>query len=282
MVMEQVILHCDLNSFFASVETLLNPEYKGKAMAVCGDKEQRHGIVLAKTEEAKKYGVCTAEPIAAAKAKCPGLIIASPHYKKYMEYSRRVFEIYSEYSDLVEAFGCDEAWIDVSGCERLFGNGYEIAETLRKRVKNETGLTISVGVSFTKPFAKLGSDMKKPDAVTVINYDNFREKIWGLNADEMIGVGQRTYNKLKKYGIITLGDLANADAAFLRRILGIAGETIWKYANGTDRTRVGSIYENRSAKSIGRGVTGANDITDKESAWKLICSLCGEVSQNLF
>lgn len=280
--MERVILHCDLNSFFASVEQLINPEYRGKAMAVCGDSAERHGIVLAKTEEAKKFGVRTTEPIWSAQSKCRDLIITTPHYEQYAEYSAIVRKIYEDYSDLVESFGCDEAWIDVTGSRRLFGDGYEIAETIRERVKREVGLTISVGVSFSKPFAKLGSDMKKPDAVTIISKENFKEKIWGMNADEMIGVGKKSYALLNKYGIITLGDLANANPRFLKKIMGVGGEALWRFANGTDETPVGNIYNKTDAKSIGRGVTGSTDITGEEDAWKVLCELSREVSHSLY
>ena len=211
----RTILHCDLNSFYASVELFLNPELKGLPVAVCGSKEDRHGIVLAKTDEAKKYGVKTAEAIWEAKRKCPQLLIIPPHHDEYVEFSRRVRRIYEEYTDLVEPFGIDECWLDVTGSERLFGNGEEIAHKIRERVKKEIGITISVGVSFNKVFAKLGSDMKKPDAVTVIPFDNFREIIYKLPVTDMLGVGPNLGKALKNHCINTIGELANTDKNFL-------------------------------------------------------------------
>ena len=165
----RVILHCDCNSFFASVETVINPAYKNVPMAVCGSEEDRHGIVLAKNEQAKRFGIQTAETVWSAKRKCPGLVIAAPHYDEYVKYSRRVNEIYSRFTDMIEPFGIDESWLDVTASKKLFGTGEEIAERIRKAVKEEIGITVSIGVSFNKVFAKLGSDYKKPDAITVIS-----------------------------------------------------------------------------------------------------------------
>ena len=189
---DRIILHCDLNNFFASVSVLFNPTLKNMPVAVCGNKENRHGIVLAKNELAKSYGVKTAEAIFEAKSKCPDLIIVPPIYEKYEEYSKKVFEIYQRYTDMVEPFGIDECWLDVTGSTVLFGSGEEIANKIRKTVKKELGLTISVGVSFNKVFAKLGSDMKKPDAVTVISRENFKEKVWPLPVSDLLFVGAKT------------------------------------------------------------------------------------------
>lgn len=277
----RTILHCDLNSFYASVEIFLNPDLKGKAVAVCGDKEARHGIVLAKSDPAKAYGVRTAEAIWEAQKKCPVLIIVPPHYEEYVKFSRRVRSIYEEYTDLVEPFGMDECWLDVTGSERLFGNGEKIAHTIRERVKKEVGITISVGVSFNKVFAKLGSDMKKPDAVTVIPYDNFKNIIYKLPATEMLGVGPNTGNVLKKYCIETIGDLASASKTFLINKLGKTGECIWNYANGLDNSPVHSIDYKAPVKSIGRGTTCPKDLETTDEVKRVILSLSQVVSHQL-
>lgn len=208
---DRVILHCDLNNFYASVETVLHPELKGKPIAVCGDPEKRHGIVLAKSELAKKAGVKTAEAIWQAKRKCPDLIVVSPTYSEYVKYSKQVKEIYLSYTSEVESFGLDECWLDVTGSGKLFGTGPEIAESIRSRVKSETGLTVSIGVSFNKIFAKLGSDLKKPDAITVIDRNNYKNIVWKLNVGEMLYIGRATLERLRTLGIKTIGDLANAD-----------------------------------------------------------------------
>ena len=187
--LDRAILHCDLNAFFASVEEVRNPELRPYPMAVCGNPERRHGIILAKNEKAKAFGVKTAETIWQAKRKCPGLILVPPHYTEYQAYSKRVHEIYLRYTDLVEPFGIDESWLDVTGSAHLFGTPKEIADDIRKAIKEETGLTASVGVSFTKSFAKLGSDYKKPDATTVISRENFKEIVWKLPARDLLFVG---------------------------------------------------------------------------------------------
>ena len=208
--LDRTILHCDMNNFFASVECRNDPSLKGLPVAVCGRIEERHGIVLAKNYEAKKYGIQTGEPVIRARAKCPSLVIVDPHYDEYVKFSRLAKKIYCEYTDLVEPFGDDECWLDVSGSHALFGDGETIANIIRERIKNELGLTVSVGVSFNKVFAKLGSDMKKPDAVTVIDRKSFKEKIWHLPASDMIGVGRATAEILNGYGIHTIGQLAKA------------------------------------------------------------------------
>ena len=192
----RTILHCDLNNYFASVECLRLPQYKNVPMIVGGSVEDRHGIVLAKNELAKKFGIRTGETIWQAKSKCPDLAVLDAHYEDYVKYSRQIRQIYSEYTDQIESMGIDECWLDVTASEGLFGCGPQIAEELRERIKRETGLTISAGVSFNKVFAKLGSDMKKPDAVTVIPYESFREIVWPLPACEMLGVGMKTYKKM--------------------------------------------------------------------------------------
>lgn len=277
----RTILHCDLNSFYASVELFLNPQLKGLPVAVCGSKEDRHGIVLAKTDEAKKYGVKTAEAIWEAQRKCPRLVIIPPHHDKYVEFSRRVRKIYEEYTDLVEPFGIDECWLDVTGSERLFGNGEEIAHKIRERVKQEIGVTISVGVSFNKVFAKLGSDLKKPDAVTVIPFESFKDIIYDLPATDMLGVGPNIGKTLNNYCINTIGELAAADKNFLVRKLGKMGECIWAYANGFDTSPVSHVNYHAPIKSIGRGTTLPADLKTNDEVHKVIAEMAQIVSHKL-
>lgn len=278
---ERVILHCDLNNFFASVECIENPEYRSVPMAVCGSVEERHGIVLAKNEKAKKFGVKTAETIWEAQTKCPSLVIAPPHYEEYVKYSRLVRSIYEEYTDRVEPFGMDECWLDVSGSRFLFKSGKAVAFEIKERVKKETGLTISVGVSFNKVFAKLASDMKKPDAVTVIGKGNFRSVVWPLAAEEMIGVGKATKRKLNSIGVYTLGELANTDPAMLRLLFGKSGEKLSLCAAGKDCSPVLSKAEIPPAKSFGRSMTGAEDLKTPEAVASVMLYLAGKVAASL-
>lgn len=277
----RTILHCDLNSFYASVELFLNPSLRGLPVAVCGSKEERHGIVLAKTDEAKKYGVKTAEAIWEAQRKCPQLVIIPPHHDEYVKFSQRVRKIYEEYTDLVEPFGIDECWLDVTGNERLFGDGEKIAHTIRERVKKEIGITISVGVSFNKTFAKLGSDLKKPDAVTVIPFNGFKEMIYKIPASDMLGVGPNTAETLNRYCINTIGDIAATDKDFLINKLGKTGECIWAYANGFDNSPVRHIDYHAPIKSIGRGTTQSVDLKNNDEVHKVILHMSQIVSHKL-
>ncbi|MBR2489424.1 MAG: DNA polymerase IV [Clostridia bacterium] len=265
---ERIILHCDLNNFFASVSLLFNPTLKGFPVAVCGDKENRHGIVLAKNELAKSFGVKTAEAIFEAKAKCPELITLPPIYEKYEEYSRKAHEIYERYTDMIEPFGIDECWLDVTGSTVLFGNGETIANKIRADIKKELGITASVGVSFNKVFAKLGSDMKKPDGTTVISLENFKNIVWKLPISDLLFVGKKTCEKLKMCGIHTIGDVTQCDEATLKRLLGKNGILLKKYALGEDDSPVITPTENDKPKSIGKSVTSAKDFTDNDSVWK--------------
>lgn len=263
--MDRVILHSDCNSFYASVECTIKPELKNVPMAVAGDEESRHGIILAKNESAKRYNIKTAETIWQAKRKCPDLILVPPHRELYSKYSNQIFKIYSRYTELVESFGPDEAWLDVTGSSRLFGDGVHIANELRRVVKQETGLTISVGVSFCKVFAKLGSDYKKPDATTVFDKDNWKKFIFPLPAENLLYVGKSTNQALLRLGIKTIGDLAATDRALLRKILGKQGEMLWLYANGLDNSPVKSIYDEEEVKSIGNSHTFKEDLTGEEN-----------------
>lgn len=264
MTQPPVILHSDMNNFYASVECLDNPGLHGKPVAVTGDPDARHGIVLAKNYEARKYGIATGEPLWMARQKCPDVIFTPPRYDRYIEFSQAASQIYEEYTDRVESFGLDECWLDVSESASLFGSGKEIADKIRLRVKQELGITASIGVSYNKIFAKLGSDMKKPDATTVIGAD-FRDKIWHLPADMLLYVGKATYAKLIKHGIHTIGDLACTDPIFLERLLGKNGIMLWSFANGYDRSPVSHTYSRRIIKTIGNSTTTPRDlVTDTD------------------
>lgn len=266
---DRIILHCDLNNFFASVSLLFNPTLKDLPVAVCGDKENRHGIVLAKNEKAKAYGVKTAEAIFEAKAKCPDLVTLPPIYDKYVEYSKKAQAIYARYTDMIEPFGIDECWLDVTGSTVLFGNGEQIAEKIRNAIKRELGVTVSVGVSFNKVFAKLGSDMKKPDAVTVISRENYKQKVWDLPISDLLFVGKKTCDKLKSCGIHKIVDITQCDDATLKRLLGKNGEELKRYALGDDNSPVVTPTEADKPKSIGKSTTGSKDFTCNDEVWKI-------------
>ncbi|MBE6537035.1 MAG: DNA polymerase IV [Ruminococcaceae bacterium] len=276
---ERIILHCDCNSFFASVETVLEPSYKNVPMAVCGDVENRHGIILAKNELAKKYGIVTAETVFSAKKKCPRLVLARPHYDQYMLYSKRANEIYARYTDMIEPFGIDESWLDVTA-SKFFGSGMEIAEKIRNDIKNELGITVSIGVSFNKVFAKLGSDYKKPDAITEINRDNFQTIVYPLPVSDLLFVGKRTAEALKLLGIRTIGDLALASPDILSRKLGKAGEMLSVYARGEDKSPV-EAQDRNEAKSIGNGYTFKHDLVGREECRTGINYLAEEIGTKL-
>lgn len=282
--MDRTILHCDCNGYFASCECVLEPWLRNVPMAVGGDPEKRHGIILAKNELAKKYNIKTAETIAQAKAKCPQLVIVPPHHDVYREFSHKINAIYREYTDFVEPFSIDESWLDVTGSRKLFGDGKTIADKLRSRVRTEIGVTISVGVSFNKIFAKLGSDYKKPDATTVISRENYKETVYPLKASDMIFVGKSTLAVLERYGIKTIGDIAARDREFLQRILGKTGEMLYVYANGLDASPVRTIYDYDEAKSIGNGETFSHDLSSeaevKDAVMRLSESIAARMRAN--
>lgn len=279
--MERVILHCDLNNFFASVELLSRPEWKQVPMAVCGSVEARHGVILAKNEPAKRYGVKTAETLWEARRKCPQLITVPPHPDQYRIFSRRAHRVYERFTDRIEPFGIDECWLDVTGSVPLFGSGEEIAHAIRRAVKEELGLTVSVGVSFNKVFAKLGSDLKKPDAVTVIRRAEFQKLLWPLPVETLIGVGKSTLRILHGMGVITIGDLAQAPLSTLRAALGKNGEQLGKNARGQDFSPVLSTQEQPPAKSIGRSTTCPQDLMKPEQVRRVILTLADEVAKEL-
>lgn len=257
------------------------PDLKDKPMAVCGDPESRHGILLAKNEHAKKCGVVTAETIWQAKKKCPSLVLVPPHMSKYKQMSVKINEIYQSFTDMVEPFSIDESWLDVTASQTLFGSGKEIADTIRQRVKSELGLTLSAGVSFNKIFAKMGSEYKKPDATTVISRENFKEMLWPLPASEMFFAGKATVEKLKKVGILTIGDIANADSKQLYTMLGKAGPTLKDYANGLDTSPVSLFSQREKIKSVGNGTTFKRNIITPDDINTAVTALSDTVSARL-
>lgn len=264
--MPRVILHADANSFYATVECLYRPECQGKPLSVCGDPEKRHGIVLASNQLAKRFGVKTGMAVWQAKQACPELVAVAPDFALYKHFSRMLRDIYEEYSDRVESFGLDECWLDLSNPGFTIEDGERKAHEIRQRVKDELGITVSVGVSDNKIFAKLGSDLKKPDAVTVVHPDHFRETIWPLPASELLYVGPKTTKKLMVYNILTIGDLANAPSGVLKYKLGKNGLMLQDYANGLDRSPVKPTTLEESIGSVGNSITPPHDIRTVEDA----------------
>ena len=278
--MSRTILHSDMNSFYASVEIMLHPELRGRAVAVCGSEKERHGIVLAKSDAAKKAGVKTGMSNHEALNACPDLILRAPDYRQYLKFSRAAREIYGRYTDYIEPFGMDECWLDVTG-SRICGTGPEIAEKIRKSIHEELGLTVSIGVSWNKIFAKLGSDMKKPDAVTVITAENYRSRVWPLPAGDLLYAGTATVKKLHNVGINTIGELAAADERLIKKMLGINGLKLISYARGTDESRVMHKSTVIPPKSIGHGVTCMADLTSNEEVKRVILELSQEIGRRL-
>lgn len=278
---DRVILHCDMNSFFASVELLDHTELTDFPVAVCGDPERRHGIILAKNDHAKKYGIVTAEPIWQALKKCPTLHLLPPHYEKYDHYFRLINKIYSEYTDQVEPFSIDESWLDVTASQKLFGSGTCIADEIRKRVREELGLTLSAGVSFNKFFAKMGSEYKKPDATTSIDRNNYKHLLWPLPINEMFMVGFASSDKLKSIGIDTIGDLAKADDIILSKLLGKQGPILKSYANGLDDSPVEKSDAKHKIKSVGNGITFKRNLESENDILTALTSLSDTVASRL-
>ncbi|CFX23586.1 DNA polymerase IV [Syntrophomonas zehnderi OL-4] len=258
--MDRVILHSDLNNFYASVECLYRPEIRHKPVAVCGDPAARQGIVLAKNYPAKATGIKTGEAIWQARQKCPGLVVVPPNFPLYLRFAHLAREIYADYTDQIEPFGLDEAWLDVTGSREICGDGVKIADEIRERIKFEMGVTASVGVSYNKIFAKLGSDMKKPDATTVITHDNFKELVWPLPAGDLLYVGRATQRKLARRGINSIGDIAQSPPEYLKSFLGKWGEVLWSFANGNDHSPVTRISEAALIKSVGNSITTPRDL----------------------
>lgn len=279
--MNRTILHSDMNCFYASVEMMLNPELQGKAVAVCGSTENRHGIVLAKSEKAKQAGIKTGMVNWEAKQLCPDLILVPPQYEQYLKYSNMAREIYQEYTDLVEPYGMDECFLDVTASQVLYGSGKEIADQIRCRMKNELGLTVSIGISFNKIFAKLGSDMKKPDAITSIEESEWKQKVWPLRVSELLFCGRSTTKKLEQVGIYTIGDLAEMDHDYVNQLLGKNGLMLWSYANGLDDSPVMEKDFVSPMKSVGHGITCTADLKTEEEVWKVILELCQDIGHRL-
>ncbi|MBP3384951.1 MAG: DNA polymerase IV [Firmicutes bacterium] len=279
--MDRIILHCDMDSFFASVELLDYPELRDKPVAVCGNPENRHGIILAKNTPAKKFKVRTAETVWQALKKCPDLILLPPHHEKYKEYSIKINEIYQRFTDMVEPFSIDESWLDVTASQNLFGTGKEIADTIRETIRTELGLTVSIGVSYNKIFAKMGSDYNKPDGTTVISRDNYKDILWPMDIRDMFFVGSATADKLNRTGIRTIGDLACSSRSMLTSLLGKHGGMLYDYANGCDDSPVRLFSEREKIKSVGNGTTFSRDLVGINDIKTAVTSLADTVASRL-
>ncbi len=274
----RTILHSDCNGFYASVECLYDPKIRNQPVAVGGDAEKRHGIILAKNEIAKAYHIKTGEAIWQARQKCPELVVVPPHFDRYMRFSRLCRRIYADYTDRIENFGLDEAWLDVSGND---ADGEAIAQEIRKRIKDELGITVSIGVSFNKIFAKLGSDYKKPDAVTVISRENYREKVWCLPVEDLLYVGRSTKKKLNQLGVFTIGELAALPLSLLRGNFGKWGDVLHTFSNGYDASPVMYADESSAVKSIGNSTTAIRDLENDEDVKMIFMVLCDSVCRRL-
>lgn len=281
------VLHSDINCCYAQIECQARPELRGKPVVVGGDEEARHGIVLAKNLIAKRAGVKTAMALWEARKACPGLVVVPPDYRLYMDVSRRAREIYYDYTDRVEPFGPDEAWLDVTGTRRCLGlSPAEIAREVSERMVAELGISVSVGVSWNKIFAKFGSDYKKPDAVTVITRENYREVVWQAPVRDLLYVGPATERKLHSSGIDTIGQLACASDELLRNRLGKMGFVLRGFARGQDATEVKPYDRDaadvmREIKSYGNGLTAPRDICDPQSAKAYVWMLAESVAQRM-
>lgn len=273
----RIILHSDLNNFYASVECLLNPAIRDYPIVVAGKQEDRHGVVLAKNMIAKRAGIKTGMVLFEAQKLCPNLKVVDARHDVYLEYSKAVRKIYLEYTNQVEPFGIDEAWLDVTSCPYFNGDGYLIAEEIRRRVKEEIGLTVSIGVSFNKVFAKIGSDLKKPDAITIINKANYKSIVWKLPASDLLYVGRATKEKLQKLTIKTIGELATFDKKILKSKLGKWGEVLQSYAIGQDQDPVRDYDEYDEIKSVGNSLTYYRDIKTDDEVYALLTLLAESV-----
>ncbi|MDO5541460.1 MAG: DNA polymerase IV [Eubacteriales bacterium] len=278
----RIIFHCDCNNFFASCECLEHPELKNVPMAVAGDPQNRTGIVVAKNDLAKKCGVQTTDTVYAARRKCPGIVFVRPRHHFYAEISRKVNSIFMEYTEYVEKASIDESYLDVTDSLSYFKKtAPELADALRCRIREEIGITISIGVSFNKIFAKLGSDYKKPDAVTVITPDNYKEILWPLPVNDMLFVGKSASTLLKKNNILTIRDLACTDKKFLNQLLGKSGEMLWSYANGLDEEPVRRFDEKPEVKSVSHGMTFKRNLMTADEVRTGLAVLADEVAVSL-
>lgn len=278
---DRVVLHSDINNCYASIECLHRPEIRNKPVAVCGDPDSRRGIVLAKNYIAKTAGIKTGEVIWQAKQKCPSLVVVPPNYLLYLRFSRLARSIYSDYTNQIEPFGLDEAWLDITSNCRKGINGTLIANEIRERIKNELGVTVSIGVSFNKIFAKLGSDMKKPDATTTISRENYKATVWTLPASDLLYVGTSTRRKLANIGVYTIGDIAKLDAAFIRSYLGKWGTVLHDFANGDDLSPVSALDAESAIKSIGNSTTTPRDLVNNEDVRCIMYVLCESIAARM-
>ncbi len=278
---DRVVLHSDCNCFYASVELLHHPELRGKPVAVGGDPESRHGIILTADYTAKKYGVKTGMALWQAKQLCPDITFLPPRMDLYLRFSRMTQEIYADYTDLREPFGCDESWLDVTASATLKGDGELIAKEISNRMKSELGITVSIGVSYNKIFAKLGSDYKKPDAITTMHRNEFKEKVWSLPASDLLYVGKSTAKKLNSIGVKTIGELATMDEKLLVSLLGKMGSVLWGFANGYDNSPVRKENTHAAIKSVGNSTTTSRDLTTDEDVKIIIYVLSESVAARL-
>ena len=279
--MERIILHSDCNSFYASVECLHHPEIREKPVAVGGDIEQRHGIILAKNQLAKQFHVSTGEAIWQAKQKCPELIVLPPNFPLYLRFSRLARDIYLDYSNRVEPFGLDEAWLDITSSENQKDKGERTAHEIRKRIREELGITVSIGVSYNKIFAKLGSDYRKPDAVTMITKENYRQIAWPLPVSDLLYVGPATKRKLNGFGVHTIGELAQTPVEILRSKFGKIGDILWCFSNGLDSSPVADFQNQPVVKSIGNSTTAPRDLERDEDVKMILYVLADSVARRL-
>ena len=275
---ERAILHSDANCFYASVEMVLNPDLRDKAVAVCGSEEERHGIVLAKSEKAKRAGITTGMQNWKARQLCKDLIIVTPHFEYYSKFSKLLHEIYYRYTDYVEPFGLDECWLDVTDSIK---SPMEIAEEIRQAVKDELGLTVSIGVSFNKVLAKLGSDLKKPDAITELTRENFKSRVWNLPCSDLLYCGRSTAERLASIGVKTIGELAALKPEYMSSQYGKNGIDLWNYANGLDTSPVAHKDEIVPPKSIGHGITCVENLKTIDEARAVIYTLCQDIGHRL-
>lgn len=278
---ERTILHSDINCCYAAIEHLHHPELEGKPLAVGGDPESRHGIVLTADYIAKRYGVKTGMALWQAKQVCPNITFISPRMDLYLRFSRMAHEIYADYTDKQEAYGIDESWLDVTESVNIKGDGYKIANEISRRMKSELGITVSIGVSFNKIFAKLGSDYKKPDAITTMYKDEFKTKAWALPVSDLLYVGRSTSAKLSRFGIKTIGDLARTEERFLISQLGKMGSVLWGFANGYDDSPVKKENTSAPIKSIGNSTTTHRDLVNDEDVKIVIYMLAESVAHRL-
>lgn len=278
---DRIILHSDCNCFYASVEHLHRPELEGKPVAVGGNPEERHGIILTADYTAKRCGVKVGMAHWQARKACPELIILPPRMDLYLRFSKLAGEIYAEYTDRVEPFGIDESWLDVTESVALHGDGMKVAGEISNRIKRELGITVSIGVSFNKIFAKLGSDMKKPDGITRILREEYREKIWPLPAGDLLMVGRSTESKLRRLGIRTIGELACAEERILEAHFGKMGGIIRAFANGYDESPVKREHTAAPIKSIGNSTTTFRPLETKEDIKLMMYVLAESVGARL-